>query len=158
MEPYPHRYVVDASGGSTGTVLLSSSGLPTLQTAAPVQFGGPGDQWSPETLLVGAAADCFLLTFRAIAAASKFSWTALRCNAEGLLERVDGTARFTQLLLRARLTVPPGTDADKARRLLEKAEKGCLITNSLALRPVLTCEIESGPDEQLAGTFGALQS
>ena len=95
-------------------------------------------------MLVGALADCFTLIFRAVARASNLSWTALRCTAEGQLDRVEGITRFTQMAVRARLRVPPGTDADKARRLLEKAEKACLITNSLALTPVLSCEIEIG--------------
>ena len=142
MQAYPHHYAVDASAQATGDVALSATGLPPLQTAPPSQFDGPGDRWSPETLLVGAVADCFILTFRAVARASNLSWTVLRCAAEGQLDRVEGIARFTQMALRARLTVPPGTDADKARRLLEKAEKACLITNSLAFTPTLTCEIE----------------
>jgi hypothetical protein len=33
--------------------------------------------------------DCFALTFRAIARASKFKWTRLDCRAEGTLDRVD---------------------------------------------------------------------
>src|SRR5262249_3918607 len=68
MEPHPHRYDVHARAGTEGSVLVESRGLPTLRTAPPTQYGGPGDQWSPETLLVAAAADCFVLTFRAIAA------------------------------------------------------------------------------------------
>jgi len=141
-EAYPHHYVVDATARATGDVSLSAAGLPPLQTAPPPQFDGPGDRWSPETLFVAAVADCFILTFRAIARASNLSWTALRCATEGQLERVEGVTRFTQMALRARLTVPPGTDADRARRLLEKAEKTCLITNSLAFTPTLSCEIE----------------
>jgi peroxiredoxin-like protein len=144
MEAYPHHYAVNASGQPTGDVALSATGLPPLQTAPPPQFDGPGDRWSPETLLVGAVADCFTLTFRAVARASNLSWTALRCAAEGQLDRVEGVTRFTQIALRAQLTVPPGTDAEKARRLLEKAEKACLITNSLAFTPTLSCEIEIG--------------
>jgi organic hydroperoxide reductase OsmC/OhrA len=143
MEAYPHHYVVDASAQATGDVAVSAPGLPPLQTAPPAQFDGPGDRWSPENLFVAAVADCFILTFRAVARASNLPWTALRCATEAKLERAEGVTRFTQMVLRARLTVPPGTDADKARRLLEKAEKACLITNSLALTPELSCEIET---------------
>ena len=37
----------------------------------------------------------------------------------------------------------------QARQLMEKAEGGCLISNSLAVRPVLKCAIEIGLDGQL---------
>jgi organic hydroperoxide reductase OsmC/OhrA len=41
--------------------------VPTLSTATPEEFGGPGDAWSPELLLLGAVESCFLFTFRAVA-------------------------------------------------------------------------------------------
>lgn len=143
MEAYPHRYEVHAAGSAAGNVLVSSAGLADLTTAPPRQFGGPGDQWSPETLLVAAAADCFILTFRAIATASKLAWRHLDCDAEGILDRVDGSARFTGMNLHARLVVTTADDIDRARRLLEKAEGACLITNSFAFHPTLTTELTS---------------
>ena len=82
-----------------------------------------------------------MLTFRAIARASNFPWQDLQCDVEGVLDRVDGVAQFTELKLRARLTVPAGSNEERARRLLEKAEKACLITNSLKAEPTLTAEI-----------------
>lgn len=141
MQAYPHRYSVDASASAEGDVILDSEGLPSLSTAPPPQFGGAGGQWSPETLLVAAAVDCFVLTFRAIAAASKLPWEGLSCSGEGTLDRVDGVTRFTALALHVRLTLPPGGDADRAKRLLEKAERGCLVTRSLVLEPTLTAEV-----------------
>jgi len=43
MEPYPHTYSVSALTRSAGNVMLSSPQLPDLPSAAPAQFGGPGD-------------------------------------------------------------------------------------------------------------------
>src|SRR5438034_459518 len=97
MQPHPHRYGVHVSAATEGSVSVESGGLPTLRTAPPAQYGGPGDQWSPETLLVAAAADCFVLTFRAVAAASKLGWRRVECDAEGVLDRRDGVVRFTEL-------------------------------------------------------------
>jgi peroxiredoxin-like protein len=145
MEAYPHRYNVQASGETVGSVLVQSDGLPTLTTAPPRQFGGPGDQWSPETLLVAAAADCFILTFQAIATASKLPWRHLECDAEGILNRVDGVVRFSELRLNVRHVLTTAEDVDRAKRLLEKAEGACLITNSLAFRPTLSAEITAEP-------------
>jgi organic hydroperoxide reductase OsmC/OhrA len=131
MQDFPHHYLVTASEGAAPTVLLEADRLPPLTSAAPAQFGGAGGRWSPETLLVAAVADCFALTFRAVAIASKVSWTTLTCDVNGTLDRVDRVAQFTRFDIRARLSVPPGTDESLARRALEKAERGCLITNSL---------------------------
>ena len=131
MQDLPHHYRVAANAGPEGDVSLSSEKLETLASAAPAEFGGPGDRWSPETLLVAAIADCFILSFRAIARASKLSWLSLNCDVEGTLERRDGKTQFTEFKVNAALDVPPDTDAQKAQRLLEKAEASCLITNSL---------------------------
>ncbi len=142
MQAYPHHYEVDAAAEAAGgIVLLRADGLPTLTTAPPAQFGGPGDQWSPETLFIAAAADCFILTFRAIATGSKLAWNHVACHADGTLDRQDGVVRFTALHLRARLTIPAGGDVERAKRLVEKAEASCLITNSLAFRSTLNVEV-----------------
>ena len=131
MHPYPHLYTVQASANPTGDVPVSSAGLPALNTAPPAEFDGPGDRWSPETLLVAAVADCFLLSFRGVARANKFAWDSLECSVEGKLDKVAGKTHFTHYVVRATLRVPAGTDETKARQLLERAEHVCLISNSL---------------------------
>ena len=131
MQDFPHHYTVTANTAGTANVMLSSDGLPDLETAGPPEFGGPGDVWSPETLLAGAIANCFILTFRAIARHSKFEWVSLRCDADAVLERIEKVTQFTEFHVKADLAVPAGTDEAKALRLLEKAKSGCLITNSM---------------------------
>ncbi|MDH5177519.1 MAG: OsmC family protein [Gammaproteobacteria bacterium] len=131
MHPYPHLYSVQAQAVPAGDVPLSANGLPAIATAPPAEFDGPGDRWSPETLLVGAVADCFVLSFRAVARASKFEWHGLDVNVEGKLDRVEGKTRFTEYHVHAALKVPAGTDQALATKLLEKAEHVCLISNSL---------------------------
>ncbi len=131
MQPYPHHYLVEAHAAATGHVELGAKGLAPIASAPPLEFGGPGDQWSPESLLVAAVVDCFVLTFRAIARASKLEWTEIRCHAEGTLDRVERVTRFTKLRIVAELILPAGGGEDMALRLLEKAEQNCLVTNSL---------------------------
>jgi len=131
MQDFPHHYAVTASGSSGGDVALTSAGLPVLLSAPPREFGGPGDRWSPETMLVAAVGDCFILTFRAIARAAKLPWESLTCDVAGTLDRVDRVTQFTAFAVRATLTVAPGADVNQAHKALERAEHGCLITNSL---------------------------
>lgn len=131
MHPYPHTYKATSQSGATGPVAVESEGLPALSTAPPKEFDGPGDVWSPETLLVAAVADCFILTFRGVARAAKFEWQDLRCEVEGVLERVAGVTRFSGYTTLATLTVTAGADHAKAEELLERAERVCLINNSL---------------------------
>lgn len=129
--PFPHTYTISAKSSPADDVTLENSDLPTLRSAPPAQFGGPGNKWSPEDLLVAAIADCFVLTFHAIAQASRFTWIDIECIAEGKLDKVERQASFTSINLVAKLTVEEGIDLDKAKSLLEKAEENCMITNSL---------------------------
>jgi len=147
MQPFPHHYAVTAAGSVDGDVELTADRVAAFRSASPAEFDGPGDRWSPETLLTGAVADCFILTFRAVARASKLPWTSLRCDATGTLDRIDRTTQFTAFELRVRLGVPEGVDVDLARRVLEKAERGCLISNSLkgAVRLVMDVTVSVLP-------------
>jgi peroxiredoxin-like protein len=141
MQDLPHHYDVAANAEAEGNILLKADDLPQLVSAPPAEFGGPGDQWSPEHLLVASVADCFILTFRAVARASKLEWSNIESSATGVLDRVDRVTRFTSFTVSATLTVPAGTDIDKARRLLEKSEAACLITNSLSAETHLEADI-----------------
>jgi peroxiredoxin-like protein len=144
MHPFPHRYVVNASARPVGDVPLSTEGVRIIESAPPKEFDGPGNQWSPEGLLTAAVADCFVLSFRAIAAASKFAWLSLESSTHGTLDRVEGKMRFTRFETHAKLHVPPGADVERAKKLLEKAESTCLVANSLSGERHLTAEVVAG--------------
>ncbi len=64
---------------------------------------------------MASVADCFILTFRAIARASKLDWIDLDCEAEGKLEKDVKLTRFTAFHLRATLRIPEGERVEKAR-------------------------------------------
>jgi peroxiredoxin-like protein len=144
MHPFPHRYIVNAAVRPDGDVPLSAEGVRIIESAPPKEFDGPGNQWSPEALLTAAVADCFVLGFRAIAAASRFAWVSLEARTEGTLDRVDGKMRFTRFDTHAKLHVHAGADVERAKKLLEKAEFNCLIANSLSGERHLTSEVEVG--------------
>ena len=143
MQDLPHHYAVSAAATAETYVTLSSAGVDDLKTAGPPEFGGPGDAWSPEALLVGAVADCFVLTFRAVARAARFEWQSLACDVVGTLDKIERITQFTHFEVTAVLTAPPGVDEAKAHRLLEKAEKHCLITNSLKADSSLTATVQT---------------
>lgn len=141
MQQLPHHYSVSATADTDTNVALTSAGLAQIDSAPPAEFGGPGDLWSPESLLVASVADCFILSFRAIARASKLDWISLRCDVEGVLDRVDNLNQFISFTESVVLEVSAGTDEKKAMRILEKAETACLITNSLKAETHLKAEV-----------------
>ena len=145
MKPLPHRYETALSGGATGYVTVSAAGLPNLAAAPPTEFDGPGDAWSPEQLLLAAVATCFAFTLRVVAQASRVDFISLELAVEGAVDRRDGKMCFSEIVLRPRLRVRAGTERDRALRVLEKAEKTCLVSASLATPIRLEPEVAEGP-------------
>jgi organic hydroperoxide reductase OsmC/OhrA len=132
MHPFPHHYRAQARAAGTGRVMVGAEGVPEIESNAPPEFGGPPGYWSPETLLVAAIADCFILSFRASARASKLAWLSLAVDVEGVLDKADGTTLFTRFTISPRLVVAPGTSETLAQGVLQHAKRLCLVTNSLS--------------------------
>ena len=132
MKPLPHRYDVQLKGGPTGYAHLDSVGRRTLATAPPREFGGPGDAWSPEHLFLAAIEACFLFTFRAVAQSSKLEFVDINIHAEGTVDRQAGATKFTDIVLRPRLTFARGVNRAMVAAVVAKAEKSCLVSASLA--------------------------
>lgn len=141
QEALPHHYSATAIAENESLVRLNAEGAETLQAAPPPAFGGPDNQWSPEALLMSAVSSCFVLSFRAIARASKLEWSSLECVSTGTLDKPEKAICFTRVDSHATLHVPPGTDHAKARRLLERAEQSCFVSNSLNSEMHLQTEI-----------------
>jgi organic hydroperoxide reductase OsmC/OhrA len=131
MQPLPHHYRAQARAASTGRVIVDAAGVPEIASNAPPEFGGPPGYWSPETLLIAAIADCFILSFRACARASKLAWLSMTVDVEGVLDTAQGTTRFTHFTVAPRLTIAPGTSNTAAQGVLQHAKRMCLVTNSL---------------------------
>ena len=141
MKPLPHRYNVTITAGEQHYPVITSDHLEPFSSAPAADFDGPGNLWSPETLLVAAVADCLALTFRAVAKASQLRWTKFLCDADGTLDWSDGAIRFTAIDLHVWLVIPAETDPARAQTVLEKAEKACLVGNSLRFKPALHVNI-----------------
>lgn len=132
MKELPHVYTATATHrAEDATVRLASPGLSELVSAGPTEFDGPGDRWSPETMITAALGDCFILTFRAVAAASKLEWDEVRCDVEAVLDKVERTMRFVEFRQVVTLRLPVGPDDERVQRVLEKSERSCIVRNSL---------------------------
>jgi organic hydroperoxide reductase OsmC/OhrA len=141
MASFPHEYQVSAAGGPEGTLPVQSKGLPTIETSAPPEFGGPEGFWSPETMLTGAVANCLILTFRALARARKLGWSGLSVDCTGVVDKTREGLKFTRFKIDAVLTVGRDVDESDARAVLENAKKHCLVTASLSSETEMSAEV-----------------
>lgn len=143
MQALPHVYQASASARKEGEVTVHAEAKASIVTGPPVEFGGSGEQWSPEELLLAAVADCFLLSFKALARATRFDWQDISCVVDGTLDKVERAIQFTGMRISVTLVLDAAANEVKARRLLEKAEQLCLITNSLKLEPELQISLQN---------------
>lgn len=141
MQDLPHHYTVNVAADANSNLAVTAENLPTFESAAPAAFGGPGDVWSPEDLLMAAIADCLILSFKAIARGSKLEWTSIECETTGKLEKVERKLLFTHIANKVKLVIPSGESEEKAEKLLQKAESSCLVTNSMTSEVHMECEI-----------------
>jgi peroxiredoxin-like protein len=124
-----------------GFVELEHGAPRTIDFSAPPEFGGDPGFWTPEHFLLAAVATCFVATFRAVANASKLDFQGIEVAADGVIEKQSGGFRFTKVSLKPVAIIFAEQERERAQRLLEKAEKLCLVTRSLSCTVVLEPKI-----------------
>ncbi|MGM0581651.1 MAG: OsmC family protein [Bacteroidota bacterium] len=128
-----HTYNLDLEWQKDRIGLISSPELNEKVTVAtPPEFPkGVEGIWSPEHLFTGAVLSCFMTTFLAMAEYSKIEFSKFDCKAEGVLEKVDGKFKMSEIILKPSIDLNDESKTDRAIRLMEKAEAACLISNSI---------------------------
>lgn len=127
-------------------VLACVKGKPEVVVTPPPEFRGVDPTaWSPEDMLVAAAATCLAVTFTGLAERAPVHLASLHVDGEGTVgQRDDGRFGFTGICLRLRASVGAG-DVDVAAALARQAEERCLVAASLAL------PVEVDVDVRVAG-------
>ena len=106
-------------------------GKPPLQLSAAPPFLGDPALHNPEDLLVAALSACHFLSYAALCARSGIEVVAYEDRAHGTMDRQGGKMRFTEVVLRPRVTIAAGGDVEKARALHERAHAICFIASSV---------------------------
>ena len=139
-----HYYSTNVTWNEGKTGDLSEPTLPKIEVATPPEFpGGVPNIWSPEHLYVAAANACLMTTFLAIAENSKLEFLSYTCEGTGKLERVEKRFMVSEIELKPEIVVTDDHAAERARRIIEKAEQACLITNSMKTKVFLSPDIRT---------------
>ena len=105
-----------------------AAGRPPLTISPPPEFDGRPDRWNPELLLVGAIESCLLLTALSVAQRQKLSLAAYSSRAVGHLEKTPEGLRFSRIEIAVTVQAD---DMEKARKLVQIAEKYCPVSNAV---------------------------
>jgi peroxiredoxin-like protein len=112
--------------------IVEAQSIPrTINFAAPPEFGGEPGLWTPEHFVLAAVSTCFVSTLRAVAEASRLDFDGVEVPIEGTIEKLEGGFKFTRIALRPIFTIHREEDRERAGRMLEKAERICLVSRSL---------------------------
>ncbi|MGE5766412.1 MAG: OsmC family protein, partial [Bacteroidota bacterium] len=94
-------------------------------------FRGDPNLHNPEDMLVLALSSCHMLSYLALAALEGLEVVAYEDSAQGTMQQEGRGGRFTDVLLRPRVTVAPGSDLSRAEALHDEAHRTCFIANSV---------------------------
>jgi organic hydroperoxide reductase OsmC/OhrA len=110
----------------------SAASKPVIPGSSDPAFRGDRTRYNPEELLVMALSSCHMLWMLHLSAVAGIVVTAYEDNASGtMVETADGGGRFTEVVLRPRVTCEPGTDRSRLNEIHERAHHLCFIANSV---------------------------
>ena len=111
---------------------VTADGLPAIAGSSdPVFRCGPG-RWNPELELTAALSQCHMLWYLHLCAAAGVTVTSYADEAHGVMaEDADGGGRFTEVVLRPRVTVASADMIETATALHAGANAKCFIANSV---------------------------
>src|SRR4051794_17713801 len=91
---------------------FTSGDKPVIRGSADPHFRGDAALYNPEELLVVALSTCHLLSYLAECARGGINVTSYEDDASGTMAMKDGAIRFTDVLLKPRVTIAPGSDVE----------------------------------------------
>jgi organic hydroperoxide reductase OsmC/OhrA len=106
-------------------------GKPSITGSADPAFRGDPALHNPEDLLVLALSSCHMLSYLALAALEGLEVVAYEDAAGGTMQQEGRGGRFTEVVLRPRVRLAPGSDLTRAEALHEEAHQTCFIANSV---------------------------
>lgn len=111
---------------------IDVTGKPTIPGSSDPAFRGDPTRYNPEDLLVGSLSACHMLWFLSLAGKAGITVIDYVDAAEGVMEEAaDGSGRFTQVVLRPRITVAAGADLSHVDEIHHEAHAKCFIAQSV---------------------------
>ena len=141
MESLPHHYSVVVNAKPDNHLQVSADHLPTLDVDAPSQFGGRAINGRRRSYYWPRRRIALFYHFERLPLSRSWNGEAIRCTTDGVLDKVERTMQFTEIVTKVALTIDSEASRQKAETLLAKAEKICIVSNSLTAQKRLEIEL-----------------
>lgn len=111
--------------------LISIAGKPDLAGSSDAAFRGDAARHNPEDLLLASLASCHMLWYLHLCTDHGIVVMAYEDNATGTMEENENGGRFTEVILKPRVTISDKSKTALALELHALAHKKCFIANSV---------------------------
>lgn len=128
VEKFTCRLTHDMSWPSK---LSTQNGL-LLDFSKPPEYKGMPGTLTPEDAFMGAVITCLAATFDSIANKMRLKITSYESEATGIVDRVDGVQKFTEISVEVTVRIPPETKEESARKAFDMARSNCLVAASIS--------------------------
>jgi organic hydroperoxide reductase OsmC/OhrA len=132
MSRFPMHYTSRITRTAARRAQVEAAPRPVLDGGPPPEFGGIDTTWSPEHLLISSLGLCLFTTFEAYAAKDQLEVRDWRSEIAATVEKTAKGLAFTSFRIGLDLEVADA-DAERARALVERAKRGCMVSNALAV-------------------------
>src|SRR5690625_7728976 len=95
---------------------------------------GPGVGTNPDEMLLGAAATCYVITLAAMIERAELPLQEMSLDSEGVVDVTNGVITYKKIIHKPKVILQKDSseaDHKKLEKLVEKAEKSCMISRAL---------------------------
>ncbi|MEC5424409.1 OsmC family protein [Virgibacillus sp. C22-A2] len=129
-----HFYLrADWPGGRNSDGYLETGNLKT-KISIPPEMGGPGIGTNPDEMLLGAASTCYIITLAAMIERAALPLLSMSLESEGIVDVTNGVFTYEKIIHKPTVVLTDeGVEEDynKLNKLVEKAEKSCMISRAV---------------------------
>ena len=124
------RNLVYKNSGQIAKTVMS--GISETKVGPCTKYGGNSNSLNPGEMLVAAVNSCIMLSFFHFAEKYKVEVASYHSNAEGKVEKTKNGLRFTNVEVKARVSLVRTVDVQKVEEIARLAGKYCLVSGSLS--------------------------
>ena len=127
------EFEVESNGvsGIATTWESKAQELPSIISAIPPEFKGPGGGYSPEDLFALSVVNCVIATFKVYAEKKGLEFKEIQGKAKLTVDKSPTDIGFEMTQLNITLDVTGSSDPDRIKTTLEAAIKDCAVSNSI---------------------------
>ncbi|WP_156290178.1 OsmC family protein [Oceanobacillus salinisoli] len=144
MAEHHFHLKADWPGGRNSEGYIEAGNLKT-KISIPPEMDGPGIGTNPDEMLLGAAATCYIITLAAMIERAKLPLDKMSLESEGIVDVTKGVFTYKKIIHRPAVSLMANaTEAEhkKLKKLVEKAEKSCMISRVIQGNVELELEAE----------------